>query len=77
MRILIIDDEAQIRRLLEITFAGRGWEVFTASTGFEGMQSVRGSKPDVVLLDLNLPDNIRRVASGEMVGTLISGGDPA
>jgi two-component system KDP operon response regulator KdpE len=56
MRILIVDDEAQIRRLLEITFAGRGWEVFTASTGFEGMQSVRGSKPDVVLLDLNLPD---------------------
>ncbi len=56
MRILIVDDETQIRRLLEITFAGRGWETCTAPTGFEGLQSVRGVKPDVVLLDLNLPD---------------------
>jgi len=31
----------------------------------------------IIVFDLNLPDNIRRVASGEMVGTLISGGDPA
>ncbi len=56
MRILVIDDEAQIRRLLEITFASRGWEVFLAEDGYEGLQTAQGSKPDVVLLDLNLPD---------------------
>jgi two-component system, OmpR family, KDP operon response regulator KdpE len=55
-RVLIIDDEAPIRRLLEIALSGLGWEVFEAGTGFEGLEAVRGCKPDVVLLDLNLPD---------------------
>jgi two-component system, OmpR family, KDP operon response regulator KdpE len=55
-RLLVIDDEAQIRRLLEIAFGARDWEVFEAPTAFEGLQSVQAAKPDVVLLDLNLPD---------------------
>jgi two-component system, OmpR family, KDP operon response regulator KdpE len=55
-RILVIDDEAQIRRLLEITFSNLGWEVFSASDGASGLEAARGNKPDVVLLDLNLPD---------------------
>ena len=55
-RILVIDDEAQIRRLLEIAFANKGWEVFLAPSGLEGLEAARGWKPDVVLLDLNLPD---------------------
>ena len=55
-RILVIDDEAQIRRLLEIALANRDWEVFLAPTGLEGLEAARGNKPDVVLLDLNLPD---------------------
>jgi two-component system KDP operon response regulator KdpE len=55
-RILVIDDEAQIRRLLEIALANRDWEVFLAPTGLEGIEAARGFKPDVVLLDLNLPD---------------------
>jgi Response regulators consisting of a CheY-like receiver domain and a winged-helix DNA-binding domain len=55
-RVLVIDDEAPIRRLIEIALSGLGWEVFQAATGFEGLESVRGDKPDVVLLDLNLPD---------------------
>lgn len=55
-RILVIDDEASIRRLLEISLSSIGWEVFQASSGFEGLEAVRGYKPDVVLLDLNLPD---------------------
>jgi two-component system, OmpR family, KDP operon response regulator KdpE len=55
-RILVIDDEAPIRRLLEIALSNLGWEVFQAGTGFEGLESIRGTKPDVVLLDLNLPD---------------------
>jgi two-component system, OmpR family, KDP operon response regulator KdpE len=55
-RILVIDDEAQIRRLLELALSSLGWEVFLAATGLEGLEAARGDKPDVVLLDLNLPD---------------------
>ena len=55
-RVLVVDDEAPIRRLIEIALSGLGWEVFEAATGFEGLEAVRGCKPDVVLLDLNLPD---------------------
>lgn len=56
MRILAIDDEPQIRRLLEITLASKGWEVLTASGGEDGLDAARALKPDVVILDLNLPD---------------------
>jgi two-component system KDP operon response regulator KdpE len=55
-RILVIDDEAQIRRLLEIALSNLGWEVFSAADGASGLEAARGDKPDVVLLDLNLPD---------------------
>jgi two-component system KDP operon response regulator KdpE len=56
MRALIIDDEPHIRRLLAIALGSKGWEVFEAPNGFEGVQLVMGAKPDIVLLDLNLPD---------------------
>jgi len=56
MRALIIDDEPHIRRLLAIALGSKGWEVFEAPNGFEGIQLVMGAKPDIVLLDLNLPD---------------------
>ncbi|HOX31263.1 MAG TPA: response regulator transcription factor [Spirochaetales bacterium] len=66
MRVLAIDDEAQIRRLLEIALGGRGWEVFSSATGFEGLQAAGSCKPDVVLLDLNLPD----MSGAEALGRL-------
>jgi two-component system KDP operon response regulator KdpE len=56
MRILVIDDEPQIRRLLEIALSTRGWEVFSAPSGTEGLDAARALKADVILLDLNLPD---------------------
>ncbi len=56
MRALEIDDEPRIRRLLAIGLAGKGWETFEAANGFEGIQGFLSNKPDVVLLDLNLPD---------------------
>jgi two-component system KDP operon response regulator KdpE len=52
----VIDDEAQIRRLLDITLSALGWEVFSAPTGLEGLETARGAKPELILLDLNLPD---------------------
>lgn len=55
-RILVIDDEPQIRKLLEITLHSNGFEVIQAATAREGMISCANRPPDLVLLDLGLPD---------------------
>lgn len=54
--VLIIDDEIQIRRLLRVGLGKQGFTVHEAATGEEGLQMVLGKKPDIVLLDLGLPD---------------------
>lgn len=53
---LIIDDEVQIRRLLRITLEGASYKVFEAATGKEGLVEAASRRPDIVLLDLGLPD---------------------
>lgn len=55
-RVLIVDDDAAIRRVLEVGLTARGFEVTTASTGQDGVSEVALVAPDVVLLDLGLPD---------------------
>ena len=54
--ILIVDDESQIRRLLTITLQSNNYDVREATTGKEGVAAVSAYKPDLVLLDLGLPD---------------------
>jgi two-component system KDP operon response regulator KdpE len=54
--VLIIDDEAQIRKLLTITLQSNDYKVIEAVTGKEGLRLVANHPPDVVLLDLGLPD---------------------
>jgi two-component system KDP operon response regulator KdpE len=54
--ILIIDDEAQIRRLLRLTLEEAGYTVREAETGRGGQHEVLHHKPDAVILDLGLPD---------------------
>ncbi|MDP4221979.1 MAG: response regulator [Bacteroidota bacterium] len=54
--ILIVDDEVQIRRLLEITLSSNGFKVFEATTGKEGIVGAATHRPDLVILDLGLPD---------------------
>jgi two-component system KDP operon response regulator KdpE len=54
--VLVIDDEVPIRRLLRVSLAKQGCEVREAATGEDGLQMVMAKKPDVVLLDLGLPD---------------------
>lgn len=54
--ILIIDDEAQIRRLLRLTLEEAGYIVREAETGRSGQNEVLRRKPDAVVLDLGLPD---------------------
>ena len=53
---LVIDDEPQIRRLLRVTLEANGYDVFDATTGQEGIVQAAQCRPDVVLLDLGLPD---------------------
>lgn len=53
---LIIDDEAQIRRLLHVALEGAGYTVHDAETGSHGLQAIAHVRPDVILLDLGLPD---------------------
>jgi two-component system KDP operon response regulator KdpE len=54
-RILVIDDEPQIRRIMRTTLITAGYEVDDAKTAEEGLLKVREFRPDLVLLDINLP----------------------
>lgn len=54
--ILIIDDEVQIRRLLEITLSSYGYKISEASSGKEGLIAAATLHPSLVILDLGLPD---------------------
>ncbi|WP_042331819.1 response regulator [Desulfosporosinus orientis] len=55
-RILIIDDEAQIRKFLRVALTSHGYVVKDVKTGREGLESVALFGPDLVVLDLGLPD---------------------
>jgi DNA-binding response OmpR family regulator len=55
-RVVIIEDEADVSRLLEFNLKGAGYEVVTASNGNDGIAAVLQHAPDVVVLDLMLPD---------------------
>ena len=55
-RVLVIDDEPQILRALRINLSVRGYQVSTAATGHDGLRAAAERKPDVVVLDLGLPD---------------------
>ena len=53
---LVVDDEPQIRRLLRVTLEANGYRVFDAANGNDGIVQAAQCRPDVVLLDLGLPD---------------------
>jgi two-component system KDP operon response regulator KdpE len=53
--ILVVDDEPQIRRVLRSTLTSQGYVITDAKTGEEGVESARKNKPDLVLLDVNMP----------------------
>lgn len=54
--VLVIDDEPQIRRLLQITLEANGFTVHQAATGEEGLLRAGMDRPEVIILDLGLPD---------------------
>jgi two-component system KDP operon response regulator KdpE len=55
-RVLVIDDEAQIRRFLDIGLRAEGYQVLLAATGQEGLALAVTQTPDVIVLDIGLPD---------------------
>lgn len=55
-RILIVDDERQIRRMLHTALTGHGYQVMEAANGAEGLLVAADQHPDIILLDLGLPD---------------------
>ena len=54
--VLVIDDEAQIRKFLRISLRAQGYRVLEAGSGREGLEQAALGRPDLVVLDLGLPD---------------------
>lgn len=55
-RILLVEDDAEIRRLVADAMARHGHDIETAATGMDGLQAAVSQAPDLVVLDLGLPD---------------------
>ncbi len=55
-KILVVDDEAQITRVLKTTLSAQGYAIRTASDGKQGLQEVRSWLPDLVITDLRMPN---------------------
>jgi len=55
-RVLVVDDEPQIVRALQINLAARGYQVLTAADGTAALRAAADGHPDIVVLDLGLPD---------------------
>ena len=75
IKILVIDDEHQIRKLLKLTLEANDYDVLTAENGKIGIQLAASYQPELILLDLNLPDedglmvlkNIREWSSSQII----------
>lgn len=55
-KVVIIDDEAHIRRVIEIKLKKLGYQVMTAKNGKEGLNLIKTQKPDVVISDIMMPE---------------------
>ena len=54
-KILVIDDEAHIRRIIELKLKSRGYQVITAENGAEGLDLIKTERPEAVVSDINMP----------------------
>ena len=54
-KILVIDDEVSIRRVIGLKLKNRGYQVLTAGNGEEGLRTILAEKPHVVITDINMP----------------------
>ena len=73
--ILVVDDEPQIRRVMRATLSSQGYVITEAKTGEEALDSMRKQRPDLVLLDVNMPGmggietcrEIRRISDAPVI----------
>ena len=56
LRVLVVDDERAIRRFLRTSLAANGYALYEADNGAEALEAVVRDRPDVIILDLGLPD---------------------
>jgi two-component system, OmpR family, KDP operon response regulator KdpE len=54
-RVLVVDDDPQIRRVMRVTLSGQGYEIDDAKTGDGALETLRERRFDLVLLDMNMP----------------------
>jgi two-component system, OmpR family, KDP operon response regulator KdpE len=75
-RILVVDDDPQIRRVLRVTLTGQGFEVDDARNGEAALEKLRESRFDLVLLDINMPgmsglDVCREIRSNSEIAVIM------
>src|SRR5450755_360579 len=75
-RILVVDDEPQIRRVLRTTLTAQGYDVQDARTGEDALLAVRDSRFDLILLDVHMPgmgglETCRALRSGSEVAIIM------
>lgn len=75
-RILVVDDEVQILKLLRVALTSHGYEIDEAATGQDGVYKAATYRPDIIILDLGLPDMdgvevIRRLREWSKVPVII------
>ena len=66
-RILVVDDDPQIRRAMRATLTARGYQVSDTRTGEEALEKVRSETYDLVLLDMNMPGSEASKPAGSFV----------
>jgi two-component system KDP operon response regulator KdpE len=74
--ILVVDDEPQIRRVMRTTLTAQGYAIVEARDGQEGLEKLRSERPDLVLLDVNMPvmdglETCREMRRGSDVGIIM------
>ena len=55
-RVLVVDDETSIRRYLRAALSAQGFAIYEAASGQEAINAVVSNHPDIIILDLGLPD---------------------
>ncbi|MBW1716312.1 MAG: response regulator [Deltaproteobacteria bacterium] len=57
-KILIVDDQVEIRKLVEVTLGSGGYQIFQAESGEEAIEIARAEKPHLIIMDIIMPEGI-------------------